>query len=153
MSPSASYAESVLSHLEKVQQLPFAVQVDIAKRIESYIEIARAAKSEAVVETLATTATEEQAKAIGQGTMDPRWAASNCRGVVLCDGKSVQGLPGPIARGSYHRSNRGVHIEPPQQVKFLDSGGSTPGQNLALLLPKARCFTFSVMTGFTQRAS
>jgi hypothetical protein len=73
-SPSVSYAESVLSHLEKVQQLPVDVKVDIAKRVERYMEIARAAKSEAVVETLATTATEEQAKAIGQGTMDPRWA-------------------------------------------------------------------------------
>jgi hypothetical protein len=74
-SPSVSYAESVLSHLEKVQQLPGEVQVDIAKRIENYIKIARAAKNEAVVATLASSATEEQAKAIGQGMMDPRWAA------------------------------------------------------------------------------
>jgi len=73
-SPSVSYTESVLSHLEKVQQLPVEVQVDIAKRVETYIEIATAAKSEAVLETLVTTATQEQAKAIGKGMMDPRWA-------------------------------------------------------------------------------
>jgi 4-aminobutyrate aminotransferase-like enzyme len=48
-SPSVSYAESVLSHLEKVQQLPVEVQVGIARRVESCIKIARAAKNEAVV--------------------------------------------------------------------------------------------------------
>jgi hypothetical protein len=31
-SSSVSYAESVLSHLEKVQQLPVEIQVGIAKR-------------------------------------------------------------------------------------------------------------------------
>jgi hypothetical protein len=76
-SPSISYAESVLSHLEKVQELPVNVQADIARRVDSYIKIARAAKDEAIVATLASSAMEEQAKAIGQGayTMDPRWAA------------------------------------------------------------------------------
>ena len=65
----------MLSHLEKVQQLPAEVQVDIAKRIKTYIEIARAAKNEAVVANIASSAMQEQAKAIGHGTMDPRWAA------------------------------------------------------------------------------
>ena len=76
-SPSVSYAESVLSHLEKVQQLPVEIQVGIARRVESCIKIARAAKNEAVVANIASSAMEEQAKAIGQGvnTMDPRWAA------------------------------------------------------------------------------
>ena len=74
-SPSVSYAESVLSHLEKVQQLPVEVQVGIARRVESCIKIARAAKNEAVVANIASSAMEEQAKAIGHGTMDPRWAA------------------------------------------------------------------------------
>ena len=73
-SPSVSYSESVLSHLEKVQQLSVEVQARIAKHVERYIEIARAAKSESVLEMLAGTATQEQAKAIGHGTMDPRWA-------------------------------------------------------------------------------
>jgi hypothetical protein len=74
-SPSVSYAESVLSHLEKVQQLPVEAQIDIARRVDSYIKIARAAKNEAVVAAIASSASEEQAKAIGQGMMDPRWAA------------------------------------------------------------------------------
>ena len=76
-SPSTNYAELVLLHLEKVQELPGKVQEDIASRIDNYIKMARAAKSEAVVSRLATCAVEEQAKAIGQGayTMDPRWAA------------------------------------------------------------------------------
>jgi hypothetical protein len=76
-SASTSYAESVLSHLEKVQQLPAEVQTDIARRVDSYIKMAKAAKEEGVVAMLASNAVEEQAKAIGQGgdTMDPRWAA------------------------------------------------------------------------------
>ena len=76
-SPSISYAESVLSHLEKVQELPVDVQTNIARRVDSYIMIARAAKDETILATLASTAREDQAKAIGQGgdTMDPRWAA------------------------------------------------------------------------------
>jgi hypothetical protein len=76
-SPSFSYGESVLSHLEKVQELPAEVQADIARRVDIYITIARAAKDEALLEQLASSAMEEQAKAIGQGvnTMDPRWAA------------------------------------------------------------------------------
>jgi len=74
-SPSVSYAESVLSHLEKVQQLPVEIQVGIARRVESCIKIARAAKNEAVVANIASSAMEEQAKAIGHGTMDPQWAA------------------------------------------------------------------------------
>ena len=68
-------AEAVLSHLEKVQQLPVEVQVGIARRVESCIKIARAAKNEAVVANIASSAMEEQAKAIGHGTMDPQWAA------------------------------------------------------------------------------
>ena len=76
-SPSTNYAESVLLHLEKVQELPGKVQDDIANRVDNCIKMARAAKSEAVVSRLAICAVEEQAKAIGRGayTMDPRWAA------------------------------------------------------------------------------
>ena len=47
-SPSISYAESVLLHLEKVQELPVDVQTNIARRVDSYIIIARAAKDEAI---------------------------------------------------------------------------------------------------------
>ena len=76
-SPSTNYAGSVLLQLEKVQTLPGKVQDDIADRIENYVKIARAAKSEATLSRLAACASEEQARAIGKGayTMDPRWAA------------------------------------------------------------------------------
>jgi len=74
-SPSSCYAESVLSHLEKVQKLPLEVQTDIAKRVDTYLSVARAANNEAIVATVASSAMQEQAKAIGQGgTMDPRIA-------------------------------------------------------------------------------
>ena len=74
-SPSSCYAESVLSHLEKVQKLPLEVQTDIAKRVDTYLSVARAANNEAIVATVASSAMQEQAKAIGHGTMDPQWAA------------------------------------------------------------------------------
>jgi hypothetical protein len=62
----------VLSHLEKVQQLPAEVQAQIAGGVDNYIKFARTAKDNA----LASMALEEQAKAIGKGasTTDPRWA-------------------------------------------------------------------------------
>ena len=76
-SPSFSYGESVLSHLEKVQRLPVEVQADIARRVDSYIKLAKAGKDEAMIGVCASAAMEEQAKAIGQGatTLEPRWAA------------------------------------------------------------------------------
>ena len=75
-SPSSSYGESVLSHLEKVQELPAEVQAQIAGGVENYIKFARTAKDNALLARIASMAMEEQAKAIGQGanTMDPRWA-------------------------------------------------------------------------------
>ena len=77
-SPSFSYEESAPSHLEKVQALPVEVQADIASGVDNYIKIAKAAKDDALVERIASTAMEVQAKATGQGmnsTLDPRWAA------------------------------------------------------------------------------
>ena len=67
----------MLSHLEKVQRLPAEVQTDIARRVDSYVKLAKAAKDEALLVELASSAMEEQAKAIGQGLSmtDPRWAA------------------------------------------------------------------------------
>src|SRR5919106_1797594 len=72
-----SYDRMVLSHLRDVQQLPGEVRADIGARVSSFIQIAKAAKDEALLATFASAAMEEQAKAIGQGvtTMDPRWAA------------------------------------------------------------------------------
>jgi hypothetical protein len=72
-----SYEDLVLTHLRQVQDLPELVQADIAARVSSYIQIAKAAKDESLLATFASAAMEEQAKAIGQGatTTDPRWAA------------------------------------------------------------------------------
>jgi hypothetical protein len=62
--------------LEKVQQLPAEAQVVIANGVDYYIKFAKAAKDEAVVAQIASSAVQEQAKAIGQGAnpLDPRWA-------------------------------------------------------------------------------
>jgi hypothetical protein len=74
--PSFSYEESVLSHLEQVQRLPAEVQKDIATGIDSYIKLAKAAGDDALIARIASSAMEEQAKAIGKGAnmMDPLWA-------------------------------------------------------------------------------
>ena len=74
-SPSFSYGESVLSHLEKVQQLPAEVQAQIAGGVDNYIKFARTAKDNALLARIASMALEEK-QAIGQGasTTDPRWA-------------------------------------------------------------------------------
>ena len=72
------YERMVLSHLKEVERLPADVQANIARRVDTCIKLAKAAKDEALLARLATGALEEQAKAIGQGTnstMDPRWAA------------------------------------------------------------------------------
>jgi hypothetical protein len=72
-----SYEKMVLSHLEKVEQLPPDVQADIAKRVGIYLKLASAAKTDELLAALAAGAMQEQAKAIGKGTsstMDPQWA-------------------------------------------------------------------------------
>ena len=84
-SASTSYAESVLSHLEKVQQLPAEVQTDIARRVDTYIKMAKATKEEGVVAMLASNAVEEQARAIGYDG-PAMGCTGNCRGMVLCHG-------------------------------------------------------------------
>jgi hypothetical protein len=61
-SPSSCYAESVLSHLEKVQKLPLEVQTDIAKRVDTCLSVARAANNEAIVATVASSAMQERAR-------------------------------------------------------------------------------------------
>jgi len=114
-SASTSYAESVLSHLEKVQQLPAEVQTDIARRVDSYIKMAKAAKEEGVVAMLASNAAEEQAKAIGQGgdTMDPRWAAPAiaeawCYATISLSKGYLDQLHAQAIIGAIERSHRAV---------------------------------------------
>jgi hypothetical protein len=72
-SPPFSYEESVLAHLEKIQEFPEEVQAEIARGVDSYLVLARAATEEAILERLARNAMDEAAKAIGLGatTMDP----------------------------------------------------------------------------------
>jgi len=77
-SHSFPYEESVLSHLEKVQELPAEIQTDIARRVENYLTLARFVTNEDLVARIRCSVMEERAKAIGQGvnsTLDPRWAA------------------------------------------------------------------------------
>ena len=97
---------SVLSHLEKVQELPVDVQTNIARRVDSYLMIARAAKDETIVATLASTAMEDQAKAIRQGgdTMDPRWAAPAIAAPTSPNNINTfmaSSLPGPVTVSRY----------------------------------------------------
>ena len=56
---------------------PGEVQVDIARGVDSYIKIAKAAKEEALVEWSASTARKSKPRQLGRETptMDPRWAA------------------------------------------------------------------------------
>jgi hypothetical protein len=55
MSGSAhSYEKMVLSHLEKVGQLPPEVQADIAKRVGTYLKLASAAKTDELLAALKT---------------------------------------------------------------------------------------------------
>ena len=124
---SPSYGRSVLSHLEKVQQLPLDVQADIVRRVDNYIKIARAAKSEAVLARLASVAMEEQAKAIGQGVnsqMDPRWA-----GPALAEAWCYAMIG--LFNGNLDRSSAGAIIGPIEA--FTQSGPRLEALNLFLL--------------------
>jgi hypothetical protein len=106
MFPSFSYGGSVLSHLEKVQRLPADVQVDIAKRIDNYIKLARAANNEDLLAPLALGAMEEQAKAIGQGST-PQWTRDGLHRQLPRHGAMPRSacprLPRSIGRESYHQ--------------------------------------------------
>jgi len=73
--------------LEKVQQLPAEVQTDIARRVDSYIKMAEAAKEEGVVAMLASNAvwkSRQRLSAGGRYDGSALGRAGNCRGMVLC---------------------------------------------------------------------
>jgi hypothetical protein len=75
---SLFWERTVLSLLEKVQQLPANVQTEIAKRVGSYIDIASMTHEEGSLERFATAAVEERQRVIAQGVKSPvdqRWAA------------------------------------------------------------------------------
>ena len=76
---SLFWERTVLSLLEKVQELPPNVQADIANRVGGYIAIASTTHEAGSLERFAAAAVEEQGKVIAQGinsTLDQRWAAS-----------------------------------------------------------------------------
>ena len=75
---SLFWERTVLSLLEKVQQLPADVQTEIAKRVGSYIDIASTTHEEGSLERFAAAAVEERQRVIAQGVKSPvdqRWAA------------------------------------------------------------------------------
>jgi|SRR4051812_11257959 hypothetical protein len=74
---SLFYERTILTHLERVRQLPPEVQAEIAMRASNFIELARNASDEFLVR-FAEGAREEQQRAVEQGAksdMDPLWAA------------------------------------------------------------------------------
>jgi len=74
---SLFYERTILRHLEKVEQLPFEVQAEIAVRVGNLIEMARPV-SDALLERFAEVVRQEQQLAVEQGAkseMDPLLAA------------------------------------------------------------------------------
>ena len=74
---SLFYERTILRHLEKVEQLPFEVQAEIAVRVGNLIEMARPV-SDALLARFAEVVRQEQQLAVEQGAkseMDPLWAA------------------------------------------------------------------------------
>jgi hypothetical protein len=74
---SLFYERTVLSHLERVRQLPPEAQAEIAMRVSNFIELARPV-SDDLLSRFAQVAREEQQRAVEQGARsdtDPLWAA------------------------------------------------------------------------------
>src|SRR4029078_316155 len=74
---SLFYERTILRHLEKVEQLPFEVQAEIAVRVGNLIEMARPV-SDALLERAGEVVRQEQQLSVEQGgksEMDPLWAA------------------------------------------------------------------------------
>ena len=74
---SLFYERTVLSHLEKVRQLPPEAQAEIAMRVSNFIELARPV-SDDLLSRFVQVAREEQQRAVDQGATsdtDPLRAA------------------------------------------------------------------------------
>jgi hypothetical protein len=74
---SLFYERTVLSHLERVQQLAPEAQAEIAMRVRNLIELARPV-SDDLLSRFAQVARDEQQRALKQGAKsdtDPLWAA------------------------------------------------------------------------------
>ena len=75
---SLFWERTVLSLLEKVQELPSNVQAEIADRVGGYIDIADATEDDCTLEQFAEAAVKEREQVIAQGVnsqVDQRWAA------------------------------------------------------------------------------
>jgi len=75
---SLFWERTVLSLLEKVQDLPPNVQAEIATRAGDFIKLASAASDEASLAKFAKAAVEERKQVVAQGAtskVDQRWAA------------------------------------------------------------------------------
>jgi hypothetical protein len=75
---SLFWERTVLSLLEKVQGLPSNVQIEIARRVGGYIDIADATGDECTLEEFAAAAVKEREQVIAEGVksqLDQRWAA------------------------------------------------------------------------------
>lgn len=74
---SLFYERTILSHLERVEQLPAEVQAEIAMRVGNWIALARPV-GDALLEHFAEIARQEQVLAVKDGAKsdtDPQWAA------------------------------------------------------------------------------
>jgi len=74
---SLFYERTILSHLERVEQLPAEIQAEIAMRVGNWIELARPVGN-ALLENFAEIARQEQVLAVKEGAKsdtDPQWAA------------------------------------------------------------------------------
>jgi hypothetical protein len=73
---SLLYERTVLSHLERVRQLPQEAQAEIAMRVSNFIDLARPV-SDDLLSRFVQVAREEQRRAVEEGAsdMDALWAA------------------------------------------------------------------------------
>ena len=75
---SLLWERTVLSLLEKLEQLPPNVQAAISERVTNFIILAKSASDESSLARFAAAAVEERERVIAQGVksnVDQRWAA------------------------------------------------------------------------------
>jgi hypothetical protein len=102
---SLLYERTVLSHLERVRQLPQEAQAEIAMRVGNFIELARPV-SDDLLSRFVQVAREEQRRAVEEGArsdMDALWACtSDLRGMVQRKAGAGQRQSLPAQRDTGH---------------------------------------------------
>ena len=97
---SLFWERTVLSLLEKVQELPLNVQADIAKRVGGYIAIASTTHEAGSLERFAAAAVKERGKSSRRGS-SPHWTNVGPRPHLLRHGAwRGWGLQGSLNRHS-----------------------------------------------------